>query len=249
MLVAHLAATVAAGWWLWRGEVAVRRLVRLTAETVTAPVHARAASLRGVLALLAVLRGGVDEGSRAAAVRFVPAAGRWWLPRWTSLKKGQDHVADIVSRPLENGEFEALMAAVDRNPGTRRTPPSTTCVPCTFPLASSMNPGLPDRLSDAGSCSPPQRSLSRWTSGRRAGSHDRSVRTSEPSGRDRVMRAPRFARFRSPGDVLEIVDIPAPGTGDDEALVAIKAASVNPSDVRISSPTREHRERTLSYGD
>ncbi|MEU6970293.1 hypothetical protein AB0A71_21640 [Kitasatospora aureofaciens] len=46
MLVAHLAATVAAGWWLWRGEVAVWRLVQLTAATVSATVHARAASLR-----------------------------------------------------------------------------------------------------------------------------------------------------------------------------------------------------------
>jgi hypothetical protein len=86
MLVAHLAATVAAGWWLWRGEVAVWRLVRLTAETVTATVHARAASLRGALALFAVLRGGTHGRSRAAAVHFVPAEGRWWQPRWTLLR-------------------------------------------------------------------------------------------------------------------------------------------------------------------
>ncbi|MFI9362700.1 hypothetical protein ACIG5E_16855 [Kitasatospora sp. NPDC053057] len=86
MLVAHLVATVAAGWWLWRGEVAVWRLVRLTAETVSATVHAREASLRGVLALFALLRGGTAGRSRAAATRFVPAEGRWWLPRWTSLR-------------------------------------------------------------------------------------------------------------------------------------------------------------------
>ncbi|MFI9324538.1 hypothetical protein ACIGXI_32790 [Kitasatospora aureofaciens] len=86
MLVAHLVATVAAGWWLWRGEVAVWRLVRLTAETVTATVHARAASLRGVPALFALSRGGTDGRSRAAAMRFMPADGRWWLPRWTLLR-------------------------------------------------------------------------------------------------------------------------------------------------------------------
>ncbi|MFD8749660.1 hypothetical protein ACFV0O_01535 [Kitasatospora sp. NPDC059577] len=86
MLLAHLAATVAAGWWLWRGEVAVWRLVRLTARTVSATVHARSASLRGALALFAVLRAGAGGGSRAAATRFVPADGRWWLPRWTPLR-------------------------------------------------------------------------------------------------------------------------------------------------------------------
>ncbi|MFH8383835.1 hypothetical protein ACH4E7_23280 [Kitasatospora sp. NPDC018058] len=86
MLVAHLVATVAAGWWLWRGEVAVWRLVRLTAGTVTTAVHARAASLRGALALFAMLRGGMDGRSQAAATRFVPADGRWWLPQWTLLR-------------------------------------------------------------------------------------------------------------------------------------------------------------------
>ncbi|MFF9645834.1 hypothetical protein [Kitasatospora aureofaciens] len=86
MLVAHLAATVAAGWWLWRGEVAVWRLVRLTAETVSATVHARAASLRAVPGLFALLRTGTCGRSRAAAMRFVPAVGRWWLPQWTLLR-------------------------------------------------------------------------------------------------------------------------------------------------------------------
>ncbi len=43
------------------------------------------------------------------------------------------------------------------------------------------------------------------------------------------MRALRFTRFGSPDDVLELFDIPDPDTGNDEALVAIKAASVNPS--------------------
>ncbi|MFI9271461.1 hypothetical protein ACIGXM_12200 [Kitasatospora sp. NPDC052896] len=40
MLAGHLAATVAAGWWLRRGEVALWRLVRLTAKARAATAHA-----------------------------------------------------------------------------------------------------------------------------------------------------------------------------------------------------------------
>ncbi|WP_281353221.1 hypothetical protein [Acrocarpospora corrugata] len=41
------------------------------------------------------------------------------------------------------------------------------------------------------------------------------------------MRALRFTRFGPPENVLEVVDVSDPGGGD--CLVAVKAASVNPS--------------------
>ncbi|MEU7095671.1 hypothetical protein [Kitasatospora aureofaciens] len=86
MLVAHLAATVAAGWWLQRGEAAVWRLVRLTAGAVTATAHACAAPLHGLLALFAVLRCGVDGRSRARAVRFASADGQRRVPQSALLR-------------------------------------------------------------------------------------------------------------------------------------------------------------------
>ncbi len=45
------------------------------------------------------------------------------------------------------------------------------------------------------------------------------------------MRALQFTRF-GPPDILELVERPIPRPGADEALIAVKAASINPSDVK-----------------
>ncbi|MFI9273270.1 zinc-binding alcohol dehydrogenase family protein [Kitasatospora sp. NPDC052896] len=45
------------------------------------------------------------------------------------------------------------------------------------------------------------------------------------------MRALRFDRFGDP-DVLHVADLPDPVADDGEAVIAVKAASVNPSDLR-----------------
>jgi NADPH:quinone reductase-like Zn-dependent oxidoreductase len=44
-----------------------------------------------------------------------------------------------------------------------------------------------------------------------------------------VMKAIRFDRYGSP-DVLELRDVEVPAVGDDELLVRVRAASVNPLD-------------------
>ncbi|GAB1823172.1 quinone oxidoreductase family protein [Herbidospora sp. RD11066] len=46
------------------------------------------------------------------------------------------------------------------------------------------------------------------------------------------MRALRFTRFGPPRDVLTVADVTDPDIGGGEALVAVKAASVNPSDLK-----------------
>ncbi|WP_371483224.1 hypothetical protein [Kitasatospora sp. NBC_00315] len=77
MLVGHLAATVVAGWWLWRGESALWRLVRLGATRARAWVS----PLRRVLRLLAALTragaagGGGPRSRRAPGNRHRPPAG------------------------------------------------------------------------------------------------------------------------------------------------------------------------------
>jgi NADPH2:quinone reductase len=45
------------------------------------------------------------------------------------------------------------------------------------------------------------------------------------------MRALRFDRFGDP-DVLQLVDMPDPVAGQGDAVIAVEAASVNPSDVK-----------------
>ncbi|MGW2248900.1 hypothetical protein ACWCXH_01665 [Kitasatospora sp. NPDC001660] len=80
MLAAHLAATVAAGWWLRRGEAALWTLVRLAADTASATVRACAAQLRRVLDLFVALRDGLGGRAGAGGVRPVPADGWWGLP-------------------------------------------------------------------------------------------------------------------------------------------------------------------------
>ncbi|WP_062437759.1 quinone oxidoreductase family protein [Herbidospora daliensis] len=49
------------------------------------------------------------------------------------------------------------------------------------------------------------------------------------------MRALRFARYGSPAEVLEVVDVTEPELNGGDALVAIKAASVTPSDLKTVS--------------
>jgi NADPH2:quinone reductase len=44
------------------------------------------------------------------------------------------------------------------------------------------------------------------------------------------MKSLRFARFGSPS-VLRIEELPIPETGEGEALVHVKAAAINPSDI------------------
>ncbi|MEV7603050.1 hypothetical protein AB0O91_37350 [Kitasatospora sp. NPDC089797] len=73
MLLAHAAATVAAGWWLRRGEVAVWALVRHAARSAAAAGRARAARLRALPALFAALREG--PGARPGPGGEPPAAG------------------------------------------------------------------------------------------------------------------------------------------------------------------------------
>ncbi|MDT7589153.1 MAG: NADPH:quinone reductase [Pseudonocardiales bacterium] len=46
------------------------------------------------------------------------------------------------------------------------------------------------------------------------------------------MRALRFDRFGDLGDVLDVADVPDPVAADGWAVIAVKAASVNPSDVK-----------------
>ncbi|MFD7455279.1 hypothetical protein [Kitasatospora sp. NPDC059827] len=65
MLLAHLGATLAAGWWLRRGEAAVWALVRLAARAAEATGRACAAQLRGVLALFTALQDGLNAPGRA----------------------------------------------------------------------------------------------------------------------------------------------------------------------------------------
>lgn len=74
MLLAHLAATLAAGWWLRRGEAAVWALVRLAARTAEATGRACASQLRVVLALFTALRDGID--APGAAQRGAAGADR-----------------------------------------------------------------------------------------------------------------------------------------------------------------------------
>jgi NADPH2:quinone reductase len=52
------------------------------------------------------------------------------------------------------------------------------------------------------------------------------------------MRALRFDRFGDP-EVLDVVDIPDPIAAEGDALVAIKAASVNPSDLKNVAGTMD----------
>src|ERR1700712_9383 len=55
------------------------------------------------------------------------------------------------------------------------------------------------------------------------------IAASSEAGFGGGMKAVRFARFGKP-DVLRVEEIPTPSPGPGEALVRVKAASINPSD-------------------
>ncbi|MDH6129965.1 hypothetical protein [Kitasatospora sp. GP82] len=81
MFAGHLAATLVAAWWLRRGEAAVWRLVRTTAEAASAAAQACTARLREVVARLdAALSGGIGRGWRPLCAWFAGAGRRWRLP-------------------------------------------------------------------------------------------------------------------------------------------------------------------------
>jgi hypothetical protein len=65
MLVCHLTAAVVIGWWLHRGETAVRRLARTTVQLAETLARTYTAPLRTVLALAAALLRGLPGESHA----------------------------------------------------------------------------------------------------------------------------------------------------------------------------------------
>ncbi|MFJ9523428.1 hypothetical protein ACIRPK_34975 [Kitasatospora sp. NPDC101801] len=80
MLLGHLAAAVLAGWWLRRGEAALWRLLRLTAEVA----QEFAAPLRTAFALLLTLLLGPATTGRPRP--GAPRAGDWRLPGAAALR-------------------------------------------------------------------------------------------------------------------------------------------------------------------
>jgi hypothetical protein len=73
MLLVHLLAAVAAGWVLRRGDLAVLRLMRLSAHGVAETALVR--SLRAALALVGALRAGLPGSGRGTprVVRTAPS--------------------------------------------------------------------------------------------------------------------------------------------------------------------------------
>ncbi|MFS8203251.1 hypothetical protein ACLVWQ_31750 (plasmid) [Streptomyces sp. CWNU-52B] len=101
MLLGHVLAAVATGWLLRRGDIALRRLLRLSAHGVT---QGALASLRGALALVRVLLAGLPGVTPA-----VPGAPRTGgneppLPRTTALQHS------VVRRGPPAGEAFLLAA-------------------------------------------------------------------------------------------------------------------------------------------
>ncbi|MCD0482306.1 hypothetical protein LO771_07730 [Streptacidiphilus sp. ASG 303] len=81
MLAGHLAAALAAGWWLRRGEAALWRLVRLAGSAVQDAVRECAAPLRAVLAVAGALLRGLTGASPVRPLRpYGPERGGWRLP-------------------------------------------------------------------------------------------------------------------------------------------------------------------------
>ncbi|PSM39200.1 hypothetical protein C6Y14_32525 [Streptomyces dioscori] len=83
MLLGHVLAAVAAGWLLRRGDIALRRLLRLSAHGVA---EGPLVSLRGALALVRALLAGLP-----GVLPAVPGAPRGWAyeppaPRTTALQ-------------------------------------------------------------------------------------------------------------------------------------------------------------------
>ncbi|MBD0840959.1 hypothetical protein [Streptomyces sp. TRM68416] len=99
MLLAHLLAAVAAGWLLRRGDLAVRRLVELSAHSVAEGALVR--SLRGALALVRALRAGLpgapETGPRPARTPLLaPARPRTVALQHTVIRRGPPAAAPLV---------------------------------------------------------------------------------------------------------------------------------------------------------
>ncbi|MFC1431142.1 hypothetical protein ACEZDB_10825 [Streptacidiphilus sp. N1-3] len=76
MLLGHLLAAVVAGWWLRRGEAAVWRVLRVTAQLTETLAQTWSAPLRTLLALAAGwLRGLLGQLGPDAGARFRPMDG------------------------------------------------------------------------------------------------------------------------------------------------------------------------------
>jgi hypothetical protein len=76
MLVGHLLAALVAGWWLRRGEAAVWRVLRVTAQVTETLARTWTAPLRTLLALAAaLLRGLLGAPGPDTVARFRPLGG------------------------------------------------------------------------------------------------------------------------------------------------------------------------------
>ena len=81
MLLGHLLAALAAGWWLRRGEAAVWRVLRVSAQVTETLARTWTAPLRTLLALAAaLLRGLLGAPGPDAGARFRPAHGEGRAP-------------------------------------------------------------------------------------------------------------------------------------------------------------------------
>ncbi len=101
MLLGHVLAAVAAGWLLRRGDIALRRLLRLSAHGMA---EGPLVSLRGALALVRALLSGLP-----GVIPAVPGAPRGWayeppVPRTTALQHS------VSRRGPPAGEALALAA-------------------------------------------------------------------------------------------------------------------------------------------
>ncbi|WP_370149682.1 hypothetical protein [Streptacidiphilus sp. EB129] len=87
MLLCHLVAAVVAGWWLRRGEAAVWRLLRLTAQLTETLAETWTAPLRTLLALAAaLLRGLLGALLPPGTIRRTGLADAPRRPRATPLR-------------------------------------------------------------------------------------------------------------------------------------------------------------------
>ena len=90
MLLGHLLAAVVAGWWLRRGEAAVWRVLRVTAQLTETLAQTWSAPLRTLLALAAGwLRGLLGQLGPDAEARFRPMDGEGRPPLRTAQLKHQ----------------------------------------------------------------------------------------------------------------------------------------------------------------
>ncbi|EPH40407.1 hypothetical protein ABT390_11300 [Streptomyces aurantiacus] len=101
MLLAHVLAALAAGWLLRRGDLALARLVRLSAQGAYGVAEAALVrSLRAALALVRVLRAGLPGAPLAGPVRaartLVPSRLRTATLQDTVIRRGPPAPADLA---------------------------------------------------------------------------------------------------------------------------------------------------------